>query len=188
MGGDEGARAGLGRSPVGREELLRLLAGGLHDAWWDDVGTPDREGREEILARVLGRLDRLGLPEAWGRAHRVELGHPLARMSVVGPLFDRLASRGPFAVGGDGTTVSAFGFDPASPHRVTSAPVLRMVVEVGDWDRTVVALAPGQSGQPWSPWATDQVALWLRGGGVPLRFSGEALEREAHARLHLVPP
>ena len=187
IGGDDALRAGLARSPFGPEEVLRLLAGGMDDTWWNDRRTAETEGSGEILREALARVDEYGLVERWGEVHQVELGHPLARMAVVGPLFGRLWSRGPFSVGGDETTVAATPWDESQPYRVAAMPSLEVVMPVGRWDETVVAVPPGQSGQPWSTRSTDQLAPWLRDGGVTLPFSVEAIAAETRARMQLVP-
>jgi penicillin amidase len=187
VGGDEALRAGLTRSPFGPEEVLRLLAGGMDEEWWNDRRTATVEGSREILRGALARVDEQGLVDRWGSVHEVELEHPLARMAVVGPVFGRLWSRGPFPVGGDESTVAAFPSSVRQPFRVSSIPSLRVVMPVGRWDETVVAAPPGQSGQPWSTRSTDQLAPWLRGAGVTLPFSDQVVEAETHARVSLRP-
>jgi penicillin amidase len=167
--------------------VLRLLAGGIDESWWNDRRTNEVEGSSEVLREALARVDEYGLVERWGVVHQLELEHPLARMAVVGPLFGRLWSRGPFNVGGDEATVAALPWDESRPYRVAAMPSLEVVMAVGRWDETVVAAPPGQSGQPWSTRSTDQLAPWLRGGGVRLPFSVEAIAAETHARMQLVP-
>ena len=48
-------------------------------------------------------------------------------------------------------------------------------------------LAGGQSGNPLSPHYDDLIETWQRGGGVPLHWSREAVERATVATLTLVP-
>lgn len=187
VGGDEAYRAGLVRSPFGPEEVLRLLAGGMDESWWNDRRTAGVESSNQVLREALARVDEHGLVERWGGVHQVELEHPLARMDLVGPVFSRLWSRGPFAVGGDETTVAASPSSAHQPFRVSSMPSLKVVMPVGRWDETVVAAPPGQSGQPWSTRSTDQLAPWLRGKGVLLPFSVDAVEAGTHARMTLTP-
>ena len=65
---------------------------------------------------------------------------------------------------------------------------LRMVVDVGDWERSRFALASGQSGNPASPHYADQLPLWRRGEGIPIPFSEAEVERATRTTLRLVPP
>ncbi len=187
IGSDDAARAGMRRSPFGSEEVLRLLAGGMDESWWDDLRTAAVEDRPAVVGRVLDRVDGAGLPAPWGTTHQVVLSHPLAGMPVLGPVLDHIGSRGPYAVGGDGTTLGCYPHRPDPPFRATLVPSLRLVCEVGRWDRTRAVVAPGQSGRLWSPRSRDQLATWLRGGAVPLVSSVEAVERDARARLRLRP-
>ncbi len=187
VGGDEAYDAGLERTPFGAEELLRLLAGGLDEAWWDDVRTVERETREEILARVLASLDRRGGAARWGDVHRVRFDHPLAAVPLAGAVLGRMWSRGPYRVPGDGSTVDAHYWSVRRPFDVTAIPSLRFVAEVGEWDRTVMVLPVGQSGRPWSAHYDDQVGSWLAGTGETVPFSPEAVEAAAQARVRLIP-
>ncbi len=187
IGGDEAARLSLDRSPLGRAEILRLLAGGLDESWWDDVGLPGRQSRSDILVSVLDRLDGVAEAQAWGEVHQVLFTHPLAWLPGVGSSLAATWNRGPFAVGGDDVTVNAEYWNRHQPFRVTALPAMRFVSEVGNWDATVLGLPTGQSGRPWSGSYADQIEDWLRVEPAVFPFSRAAVEAEATARLHLIP-
>jgi len=187
IGGDEASRDGLDRTPIGPEEVLLLLAGGIDEGWWDDVRTPETEDRPTILKRVLERLDAADRGETWGKAHEVAFEHSLAWIPAVGRLVDGSWSRGPFPVGGDDATVNAEYWSEDRPFTVTTAPAMRFVADVGDWDNTLLALAVGESGRPWSSHYSDQIRTWLDVGGARFPFSREAVEAAVVARLELVP-
>jgi len=186
IGGDEAARLSLDRSPLGGEEVLRLLAGGLDESWWDDVSLPGRQSRSDILEGVLDRLDGEANAETWGEAHQVLFNHPLAWLPGVGSSIAAVWNRGPFAVGGDNVTVNAEYWDH-QPFVVTAIPAMGFVTEVGNWDATVLGLPTGQSGRPWSKSYADQVEDWLQVEPAAFPFSRVAVEAAATARLHLVP-
>jgi len=187
VGDDEAFEAGLDHTAFGNVELQRLLAGGMNEAWWDDVRTLEHETRATVIASVLDHLDERPVTRTWGEVHRVAFRHPLAATPLIGRLIDRVWSRGPFAVGGDGTTVDAQYWSLRRPFGVTAIPSLRFVVEVGDWDRAVMVLPTGQSGHPWSPFYDDQLGAWLRVQPILLPFSRGAVERAARSRLLLRP-
>jgi penicillin amidase len=187
VGGDEAVRDGLPASPLGPEELLRLLAGGLDESWWDDVRTAGVEDRAAIIGGVLDGLDVGGRPATWGSVHTVVLDHPLRPMPVVGAVLGRLWSRGPLPVGGDNVTVNATYWSRRHPFDVTVIPSMRFIADVGAWDDTVLVLPLGQSGRPWSEHYSDQTSDWWRVRGETLPFSREAVDLASRVRIRLEP-
>jgi penicillin amidase len=184
---DEAQRDGLGWNPLGPERLLRLLAGGLDESWWNDVGAAGQQTRAEILDRVLADLDEAGPQKGWGDVHQVAFDHPLARLPFVGERASASWSRGPFAVAGDGVTVNAQAWNGRRPFAVTSMPAMRFVADVGNWDDTILVLPVGQSGRPWSRHYSDQISSWMGVGTERFPFSRGAVDRAAAARLELLP-
>jgi len=187
VGGDEAERFSLPANPIGPEELLRLLAGGMDDDWWDDLRRPGRQTREEILAEVIAGLDREPLDRSWGELHQVRFVHPLPSLPGVGRLLANTWNRGPYPVGGDNVTVNAQYWSRYRPFRVNAIPAMRFVVEVGSWDETRLGLPVGQSGRPWSGHYADQVGDWLAGSAASMPFSRAAVEHATKATLRLNP-
>ena len=187
VGGDETARHSLPSNPLGADEILRLLVGGLDERWWDDVSRPGLQRKEDIIAEVLARLDSEPGSRPWGDLHQVMFEHPLAVLPMVGRLLSRSWSRGPFPVGGDNVTVNASYWSRSRPYAVASIPAMRFVTEVGNWDATVLGLPLGQSGRPWSGHYADQVQSWLRCDAAAMPYSREAVESATVATLRLTP-
>jgi penicillin amidase len=160
------------------------------DSPWFDLGGGER--RDDVMRLVLREtIDFLKAelgPEiadwAWGKLHTLTYAHTLGRVK---PL-DRLFNRGPYPLGGDGTTVWATG---ASRHDLSSkviiGPPFRFIADLGDLRNSWGLLAPGQSGQPGSKHYDDQVPAWFTGEYHPLLYAREDVEREAEARLRLLP-
>jgi penicillin amidase len=186
-GADELSSAGNAAGGLSAEQLLRLVAGGLDESWWDDVTTEPEESRQEIVRRGLDGLDRRPVSEPWGQVHTTTFRHPLADIPVAGRLVARSWSRGPLPTPGDNVTVYATYWSRRHPFEVAAMPALRMVADVGNWDRTLVCLPLGQSGRPWSSHYADQLSTWQRGGAVALAFSDAAVDADAEARLVLRP-
>jgi penicillin amidase len=184
---DEADRDGLDGSPLGPERLLRLLAGGLDESWWDDVGVVGQQTRSDILDRVIAGLDELGPQPSWGEVHQVSFDHPMAQLPLIGEQVTKSWSRGPFAVGGGNVTVNAQYWNGGAPFAVTSIPALRFVTEVGNWDETILVLPVGQSGRPWSRHYSDQISSWTNLETVRFPFSREAVDAATAARLELLP-
>jgi penicillin amidase len=151
---------------------------------WFEQGWPAEmlDALREVITRL--RVDHGPLPEdwAWGRVRPLRLEHPLGVVKALAPVFNR----GPYAWGGDGNTVSqaSGGGRPGSPQVIAS---LRFVVECGDWDNARFVLPGGQSGNPFSKHYDDMVPLWLRGEGVAIPWSAEAVVAATIDTLRLEP-
>lgn len=143
----------------------------------------------DALGSVQQRLTaRFGPDPAaweWGRVRPLTLLHAFASRS---PL-ERIFNLGPIPWGGDANTVNQAAPDAVDPIGGGTIAIasLRMVVDVGDWDRSRFVLPGGQSGNPFSPHYSDQLALWRRGDAVPIAWSREEVARTIRHRLVLVP-
>jgi penicillin amidase len=150
-----------------------------------------RPWEEEIAAALAGAVRelrrRLGDdPEgwSWGRLHAVTFVHSLGKVKALAGIFNR----GPYPCGGDGNTVAQAAVDPLAPAGgALFVASLRLVVDVGNWDASRFVLPGGQSGNPRSPHYDDQLALYLRGEGIPIAWSPEEVERAAVEVLELKP-
>ena len=60
-------------------------------------------------------------------------------------------------------------------------------MDVGAWDNSMAINTPGQSGDPASAHYRDLFPIWAAGGYVPLRFSREAVERDAEVVISFTP-
>ncbi len=153
-------------SNVPTRVMPRLLADSL-SAWFDNVRTPALETRDDILVRSMNdALDELaracGADMAgwsWGRVHTVTLRHP---MGEAAPL-DRLFNVGPYATGGNNTTINNAEFSFRDPYRAVIGPALRMIVNLASLDTCSVIIPSGESGQPLSRHYADQTVFWLNG-------------------------
>ena len=172
---------------LGAEHLMRLLAGGMSDQWWDNVKTADEETRTDVMMKALDIVDGMKIDKAWGDVHQVVFRHPMTGIPVVGHLLARLWNRGPFQAGGGNVTIEANYWSRHRPFDVSAMPALRLVTDVGNWDDSVVVVPLGQSGRPWSSHYADQVQLWRAGGEFNLPFSEAAVEAATEARLVLRP-
>jgi len=101
----------------------------------------------------------------WGRINRSELPHPFVKAYDIAPVERH---------GGSGF-VAAVG------------ATYRQVIDITDPDASVATNAPGQSGQPRSPFYDNLVASYGRGEYFPLAFTRRAVESAAVHRLVLAP-
>lgn len=133
------------------------------------------------LERMLG-ADRSAW--AWGRLHRIQLEHPLgAKLPDSDPstLFTRSAPR-PGSVDTVGNTAYA-----KTDFKQTDGTSWRMVLDVGDWDRSLAVNYPGQSGRLGDPHQRDLELVWNADQAIPLLFSRLAVEAASVERIALAP-
>ena len=122
----------------------------------------------DALSRAVGSLtERYGADPAawrWGAAHVAEFAHPLlSRLPVVGGL-------GVFGIAtpGDDTTLDRGGTAPGGGFRSLHGASYRGVYDLADPDRSRFVVAPGQSGNPFSPHAHDFLVRWRDGDTISL--------------------
>ena len=121
---------------------------------------------------------------AWGKLHTLTYSHLLGQVK---PL-DRLFNRGPYPLGGDGTTIwlgLTTLHDLSNPDVI--GPPFRFIADLCDLRNSWGLLAPGQSGQPGSKHYDDQIQAWFNADYHPLLFDRPDVERHAQSRLHLAP-
>ena len=110
----------------------------------------------------------------WGTLHFAAFPHPVNKAFDL-PSVSRA---------GDANTVYATG---GAGNRQTHGASFREILDVADWDRSVVTSTPGQSGQPGSPHYGDLLALWGRDQYFPLVFSRRAVIAATRHVLTLQP-
>lgn len=120
----------------------------------------------------------------WGDLHRAAFTHPLLghadadmRAKMVLPSLPR---------GGSVNTLNNTGFGN-SDYLVRSGASWRMVLDVGNWDAARMTNAPGQSGDPRSPFYGNLLEGWANDRDFPLLWSEEAIEEHTVQRLELQP-
>jgi penicillin amidase len=164
--------------------MLRALEN-LDQRW---LGPDSRPARDRLLrttfAQAVRRLQ--GLPERaqqrWGALHTVLFRHPLAGLS---PSHAQAFNLGPLERGGDVTTPNNTRYDDS--FRQIHGATYRHLLDLADWDRGLATSAPGQSGQPGSPYYADLLPLWARGEYFPLAYSRTKVEQVARHRLVIKP-
>jgi penicillin amidase len=156
------------------------------------LGADPRAERDSVLLESLGRAvkevrELLG-PDptnwAWGKLHHAEFIHALAPLADDSTRVQLTVGR--LAMGGSAFSPGAAAYR-LSDFGVISGASFRMVLDVGDWDQSVVINTPGQSGEPFSSHYRDLAPLWASGDYVPLVYSREAVERAAREVLRLTP-
>jgi penicillin amidase len=152
-------------------------AAALHSAWRSassgderDADRPAADRRAQHEASLARAIERLTADQGadwsewrWDRLHTRSFPHPFV------DAYDLPTVGRP---GGSGTVAA----DGAS---------FREILDVADWDRSLVTNTPGQSGQPGSPFYDNLLDLWANDVYFPLAFSRARVEQEAAHRLVL---
>lgn len=140
---------------------------------------PDPKALKAGFHLTIAELDhRFGPDPAawkWGRLHTVEFTHPLNSPEL---------NRGPFPRSGDGNTVMAAG---GTNYRQATGASYRQLLDVSNWDNSVITNVPGESGDPASPHYADLIPDWLAGRYHPLPYSRPAVEAATVERIRLNP-
>ncbi len=192
---------------LGEEIVRELLTGGSHNrywarwalaqpdlAWWDDLRTPQRETRDDIVRRAFeqavaelrGRLGPDPRAWAWGKVHTATFVHGTLGQSGIGPV-EAIFNRGPYPAPGTSAAVNNIGFNVQKGFAVRSLPSLRFIASIANWSDSRFIHTTGQSGLPYHPHYDDFIPLWLKGEYHPMLWSREEVERNAEGVLILQP-
>lgn len=153
-------------------------------------GDDPAAARDALLATTLaGTMTDLAArfgddPQAWrwGDLHHAYFEHPLSRAMPAD--WKAQADVGPAPKPGSGSTVMHAAYR-AEDFRVTTGASVRFVLDVGDWDNSRAINAPGQSGDPRSPFYANLFEAWAQGEYVPFLYSDEAVDGAAAHRITL---
>jgi penicillin amidase len=167
----------LAGSPLGaRVELHRLLQ--------LLTEKPDVAALRRSYTKAIDELQKgLGSDRKqwqWGKVHTVRFEHPLKAAAK----HQALLHRGPLPRPGDANTVNAAG---GANFRQSSGASYRHIIDVADWDRSVMTNVPGESGDPSSPHYADLLNDWANGRYHPMPYSRPAVEKATKERIRLLP-
>ncbi|GAA2951407.1 penicillin acylase family protein [Kitasatospora cinereorecta] len=159
----------------GREEAIgnrdQLFARAMEDARWE-------------LTAELGKDINTW---SWGRLHQLTLRNQT--LGTDGPdLLQRALNRGPWHLGGGEAAVNATGWNAAGGYDVIWVPSMRMVVNVGEWDKSRWINLTGASGHAFSAHYTDQTDKWVDGELLDWSFESDAVGRSTVDTLTLTKP
>ncbi|MGD0775509.1 MAG: penicillin acylase family protein, partial [Candidatus Solibacter sp.] len=153
----------------------------VYEVWSAELPAGDitRAQLEKSLAAALDRIEaQFGKDPAgwqWGKLHQLTLAHPSGNGAW---------QLGPVARPGDANTVNATSGDN---FRQTNGTSWREVLDVGDWDRSLMTNVPGESGDPTSKHYSDLLEDWAAGRYHPMPFTRQAVEAAMEERIVLRP-
>lgn len=189
--GDEGFKA-FEHNMNFKRNLPHLLRND-NSKWWDDLTTPAKETRAEILTKSLNEAvddlqKQLGNNMAewrWGRVHTLEHKHPLGIIPVIGKFFNV----GPLPAPGGRETINNLDFviDSTGTYRVVYGPALRRIVDFGAPEQGRSVLPTGQSGYFMSRHYDDQAKLFVEGGSRPELMNRTDIQKVQTGKMILKP-
>ncbi|MFJ2234582.1 penicillin acylase family protein [Streptomyces sp. NPDC087859] len=179
-------------------EVVRNLMEDENSDWWKTpAGVGDRpkaENRDQLFKRAMidarweltAKLGKDIDTWSWGRLHRLFLKNQT--LGTEGPGIVRYAlNRGPWKLSGGEATVNATGWNAAGGYGVIWVPSMRMVVNLGDLDKSKWINLTGASGHAYSAHYTDQTSKWVKGELLDWSFSKDAVDKNTSDTLVLKP-
>ncbi|WP_326629591.1 MULTISPECIES: penicillin acylase family protein [unclassified Streptomyces] len=186
--------------PDGGDRWYQVVANLMDDEnneWWQapknrkDKAT---ETRDELFGRAMkdarweltAKLGKDISTWSWGRLHQLTLKNQT--LGTEGPdALQRALNRGPWNLGGGEAAVNASGWNAAGGYEVIWVPSMRMVVNVGDWDKSRWINLTGASGHAFSAHYTDQTDKWVNGDLLDWSFGTNAVAKATKDTLTLKP-
>lgn len=98
-----------------------------------------------------------------------------------------ILNRGPWNLGGGEAAVDATGWNAAGGYDVIWVPSMRMVVNVGDWDKSRWINLTGASGHAYNAHYSDQTDKWAKGELLDWSYTPNAVEGSTTDTLTLNP-
>ncbi|MCS6885774.1 MAG: penicillin acylase family protein [Acidobacteriota bacterium] len=196
----EDLAAFLGTLHIGSVAMTNGLAGRmlpvvLEHLTTDDPLLPELAGKaswtellESSFFEAVNELSRkLGSEPSkwhWGKLHKVSLNHPLGVL----PGLRKLFNRGPIPFPGDSETPAQAAFIPLEGFEAKSwMPSYRQIIDLSDFDKSMMIIAGGQCGSPFSSHYDDFIKPWAEGKLHPMLFARQSIEQHLEAKLELLP-
>ncbi|TQK45113.1 penicillin amidase [Streptomyces sp. SLBN-118] len=178
-------------------EVVRRILNDEKNEWWHSPASRTDAAtvtRDQLLARAMedarweltAKLGKDATSWSWGRLHQLTLKNQT--LGTEGPGFLQFVlNRGPWNLGGGEAAVNATGWNAAGGYSVIWVPSMRMVVNVGDWDKSRWINLTGASGHAYSAHYTDQTDKWADGELLDWAYGKQAVENKTVDTLKLTP-
>ncbi|PRH77040.1 penicillin acylase family protein [Streptomyces solincola] len=187
--------------PDGGDRWYEVVRRNLKDAdneWWASAESRTHQAtstRDALLKRAMedarweltSQLGKDVSSWKWGRLHQLNLTNQT--LGTAGPgVLKTLLNRGPWNLSGGEAAVNATGWNAAGGYGVVWVPSMRMVVTVGDWDKSRWINLTGASGHAYNAHYTDQTDKWVDGELLDWAYGPKAVDAATSDTLVLTPP
>lgn len=139
------------------------------------------ESLESALENLRRDFGQRPINWTWGKIHTLELKHPMSANSLIKKLYNL----GPFARGGNNTTVNNGEYSIDAPYEMVVGPSMRMVVDMSK-QGMYFSLPGGECGQLLSAHYSDFLNNYL--AGKTRFFPMQLSKKEIMHNLELVAP
>ncbi len=180
------------------------LLGREDSPFWDDQRTAQREDKPTILARSLAAAvslleSRLGSDRGawqWGKLHSATWTSGATQLAPYMPAGQRRGidalrgylDRGPYAMGGDHSTLNASAYRLGMDFDTWLIPAMRIIVDFGRDEPMIGLNSSGQSGNPASPHYADGIEAWMKAQYVSFPFKAQNLDKVYGSKRLLLTP
>lgn len=174
--------------------LLMNLLKDKNNILFDNVNTPQKENREDIIKKSFKEAlafytNKVGEDINdwnWGKVHTMTFRHwPFGSCGI--PLVEMLFNDKTYPFGGDQFTVCEAGFTRGVSFEVNHGPSQRMIADLSNLDNSLMVNSSGQVENLWHPNRKDALPLWFNKEYYHLNFTSEKVKAAARHNLVLVP-
>ena len=176
---------------------------GRQSPFWDDVTTPEKETRNQILGKTM--LDAVDILEKycgadsatwqWGKMHTYHWKTDATMFSDYMGFVEKTGvkflsgyfDRGPFPAPGDHTTLNVTGHHLGKDFDTWLIPEMRFIADFGIDEPLIGINSSGQSDNPASPHYDDGITAFLNGKYQPFPFKPENIQKHYTKVLTLNP-
>ncbi|MEU9982060.1 penicillin acylase family protein [Streptomyces sp. NPDC050856] len=179
-------------------EVVRPLLEDEDSEWWTSAKNRRTNTatatRDELLERAMedarweltSKLGKDVSSWSWGRLHQLTLKNQTLGTNGPGAL-QFMLNRGPWNLSGGEAAVNATGWNAAGGYGVVWVPSMRMVVNVGDWDKSRWINLTGASGHAYNAHYTDQTDKWAKGELLDWPYEKQTVQARTVDTLVLTP-
>jgi len=178
----------LGTYYISTNRWVKMLANN-EETWFDKVLTDKVETRDDLLidafAEALKSLEaKFGTSDfrswRWGEIHDIVFHHVF---ETQGGIIEKFFNYGPFPFGGDGETVNRATHVFTEPYTTEMSASMRLIADMSDGSKSLMANASGQVGMPLQEHYTDLIDIWLAGEYVDVHLDRDELGTTKELKL-----
>jgi acyl-homoserine-lactone acylase len=180
-----------------------LLVRGDESPFWDDISTPEKETKAQIIARSLADAvaflestsDKDAGKWSWGALHTYTWETDTYQMAPHLGFIERTAlkslwpyfNRGPYPAGGDIFTLNVSAYMMGRDFNTWLIPSMRMIVDFSQEEPMLAVNSSGQSDNPSSPHYDDGIKAWRDGKYIQFPFKDAAVKDQYQDVMQLNP-
>mgnify|MGYP000082293262 FL=1 len=156
------------------------------ETYFGSISSRDAFLKMTFKEGVSNLKKRLGPNTLEWRYGQTKFKHSFMEHALGGIGTDTVSSKlnlGPLPRGGNAYTPGSTGEN----DRQSSGASFRMIVNTGDWDAAIGTNAPGQSGNPESPFYDNLYRGWAEDQYFPVYYSKEKIRSVTYKRTLLIP-